>query len=224
MFKQIQAYVIFDRSYRSFCSPLCHLWGLTKIVKCHLKYCLVKNGSWRTAVDFWTQKTDLPMLGKQEKDPWNSLGNEAIHETKTVMMYRKALRRKGQFSRDRNCQRQPFFSRNGNLLGWRVKSCRVLVLLYVHARSSGAYLIKLLFSWYMSSKTFLSSFSEFQTKKCLWCVSILLWVVKYTLSKFCSAKRSRSIAALSRLVLSAWENYSSQRTSQARHAGISHQD
>lgn len=40
----------------------------TKIMRCHLRFCLVQNSSWRAAVDFWTQKTDLPMLGKQEKD------------------------------------------------------------------------------------------------------------------------------------------------------------
>lgn len=164
---------------------------------------------------------------KAGEGPWNSLGNEAIHETKVVIMYRKAIRRKGQFSRDRNCPRQPFFSRNGNLLGWpeSQKLQGFSTFVCTHKKLRGIFNQIMLFSFYLSNKTFLSSFSEFQTKKCLWCVWILPWVVKFTLSKFCSAKCSRSsVAALSRLVLRAWENYSSQRTSQARHAGISRQD
>lgn len=166
------------------------------------------------------------MLGKQEKDSEILQGIKPFMKQSQLRCTKRLLEEKGNFLGIETVK--------GNfsslemvicLVDWRVKSCRVLVLLYAHTRSSEAYLIKSFCFHVVCLIRPLSSFSEFQTKKCLWCVWILLWVVKFTLSKFCSAKCSRSsIAALSRLLLRAWENYSSQRTSQVRHAGISDQD
>lgn len=111
------------------------------------------------------------------------------------------------------------------LADWKVESCWVLVLLYAHTRSSEAYLIiSCCFHVICLIRPFWVCLVNFKPKS-VCDVWIALWVVKFTLSKFCSAKCSKSsTAVLSRLVLRAWENYSSQRTSQARYAGISHQD
>lgn len=60
---------IYGRPYRSFYRPSCHLWCPAKKRRCHLRHCLVKDAYWRAAVEIWTQRTDLPRLGKQGEEP-----------------------------------------------------------------------------------------------------------------------------------------------------------
>lgn len=66
---------------------------------------------------------------RKAEGPWNSLGNEAKHEIKTVTMYRKALRRKGQNFLGTKTVKGNLSSLEMviYLADWRVKSCKVLV-------------------------------------------------------------------------------------------------
>lgn len=103
---------------------------------------------------------------KAGEGPWNSLGNEAIHVTKVVIMYRKAIRRKGQFSRDRNCPRQLFFSRNSNLLGWpeSQKLQGFSTFVCTHKKLRGIFNQIMLFSFYLSIRPFWVLLVSFKPK------------------------------------------------------------
>lgn len=157
--------VIYDRPYRSFYRPSCHLWCPAKIRRSHLRYCLAKDAYWRAAVEIWTQRTDLPTLGKQGEEPGILLGMGLSMKQRQRWCIERVLEEKDNFLGTEIVK--------GNLLSQetviyfadlrvKIKSCRVFCAsVGIHKQLRGTFHQIMLFSCYLSNKTFLSSFPVF---------------------------------------------------------------
>lgn len=95
-------YVICDRPYRSFCRRSCLLWHPAAIARSHLRHCHTRS--------YYCKEPILPTWESRE------VSLEFFEEWTANEGHRRGLQRKGESSRDRNCQGQPLFSGSINLL------------------------------------------------------------------------------------------------------------
>lgn len=157
--------VIYDRPYRSFYRPSCQLWHPAKIRRCHLRHWLVKDASWKAAVESWIQRTDLPGLEKQGEVPGVLLGMELPVKQRQLWCIERVLEEKDNFlgketiKDNLSSQEMVIYLAD---LSVKLKSCRVFCTSGCrHKQLRSIFHQMMLFSCYLSSKTFLSSFPAF---------------------------------------------------------------
>lgn len=151
--------VIYDRPYRSFYRPSSHLWCPEKVspetVSC--KRCLLS-----AAVETWTQRTDLPRLGKLGEELEMPSGMGLPMKQRQLRHIETVLEENDSFLGTETVKGNIFSQETVACfadLSIKLKSCRVFCTSVCILR--GIFHQIMLFSCYLSSKTFLSSFPVF---------------------------------------------------------------